>query len=121
MTTTGPRGAGRIPMENYMTPKKERTRRTSEEMVADLEAEIARVKARAAAKEAKATPEGQALILAVKAIDKATVVAGEAGNDGLVRALEASRAPLSEQVVAMGIRLPDAKAKRGRKRKVEAA
>jgi len=101
-----------------MTPtKQERTRRTSEEMVADLEAEIARVKARAAAKEAKTQPEGKALLLAVKAIDKALAVAAEVRNDGLVRALEAARAPLSEQVVAMGIRLPDPKARRGRKRK----
>jgi hypothetical protein len=105
-----------------MTPtKKERNRRTPDEMVADLEAEIARVKARAAAKEAKATDEGKALLLAVKSVDKALAVAADARNDGLVRALEASRAPLSEQLVAAGIRLPDAKARRGRKREGEAA
>src|SRR5262245_34643634 len=104
-----------------MTLKKERTRRTSEEMIQDLEAEIARVKARAAAKQAKATDEGKALLLAVKAVDKALAVASEAGNEELVHALEAARAPMSEQVVAMGIRLPDPKAKRGRRRKGEAA
>ena len=105
-----------------MTPtKKERNRRTPDEMVADLEAEIARVKARAAAKEAKSTDEGKALLLAVKFVDKAMAVAAEANNADLVRALEAARAPLSEQVVAMGIRLPDAKAKRGRRKKTEAA
>src|SRR5688572_28712904 len=107
-----------------VTPKTEtktRNRRSADQIVSDLEAEIARVKARAAAKQAKATDEGKALLLAVKAIDKALAVAAEVRNDGLVRALEASRAPLSEQVVAMGIRLPDAKAKRGRRRKTEAA
>ena len=41
------------------------------------------------------------------------------GRDG--RALEAARAPLSEQLVAMGIRLPDAKARRRRWKKGEAA
>src|SRR5262249_13616976 len=43
------------------------------------------------------------------------------GNERFVRALEASGAPLSEQVVAMGIRLPDAKSRRGRRRKSEQA
>lgn len=103
------------------TEKKERNRRSPDEMIADLEQEIARVKARAAAKEAKATPEGQALILAVRALDKATRAAADAGRDGLVRALESARATLSEQLVELGVRLPDAKAKRGRRRKGEAA
>ena len=102
-------------------PKKTRNRRSPDQIVADLQDEIARVKARAAAKQAKATDEGKALLLAVKFVDKALAVAADARNDGLVRALEASRAPLSEQLVAMGIRLPDAKARRGRRKKVEAA
>ena len=38
----------------------------------------------------------------------------------MVRALETARAPLAEHLVQMGIRLPDRKAKRG-KRKGEAA
>ena len=105
-----------------MTPtKKERNRRTSEQMIQDHEAEIARIRARQAAREAKSTDEGRALLLAVKFVDKALAVAAEANNTNLTRALEAARAPLSEQLVAMGIRLPDAKAKRGRKRKGEAA
>lgn len=104
-----------------MTPKaaepKTRNRRTVEQIVADLEAKISSVKARAATRAAKSTDEGKALLLAVKTIDKATFVAAEAQNDGLVRALEASRAPLSEQLVSLGIRLPDPKAKRGRTRR----
>jgi hypothetical protein len=107
-----------------MTPKTaepKRTHRPVDDRVAELEQKIAAIKARAAAKQAKAQPEGKALLVAVKALDKAIVVAAEVRNDGLVRALEASRAPLSEQVVALGIRLPDAKAKRERRRKGEAA
>jgi hypothetical protein len=107
-----------------MTPKTEtktRNRRSPDQIVADLEQEIARVKARAAAREAKATDEGRALLLAVKFVDKALAVAAEASNADLVRALEAARAPLSEQLVAMGIRLPDPKSRRGRRRKSEQA
>ena len=107
-----------------MTPKTvepKRTHRGVDERVAELEAKIAGIKARAAAKEAKAQPESKTLLLAVKAIDKALAVAAEVRNDGLVRALEASRAPLSDQVVALGIRLPDPKSRRGRQRKGEAA
>lgn len=108
-----------------MTPKTaepKKTHRTVDARVAELEQKIAAIKARAASKEAKAQPEGQALLLAVKAIDKAMAAAAEAKNEGLARALEASRAPLSEQVVAMGIRLPDPKAKKGgRRKKAEAA
>lgn len=99
-----------------------KTHRSVDVRVAELEEKIQAIKARAASREAKAQPEGKALLLAVKAIDKALAAAAEAKNEPLSRALEASRAPLSEQVVTMGIRLPDVKAKRpGRRRKGEAA
>ena len=105
--------------ELHQTPMGQRL---IENKLPELEEKIAAIKARAAAKGAKAQPECNALLLAVKAIDKALGVAAEARNDGLVRALEASRAPLSEQVVAIGIRLPDPKTKRpGRRKKGEAA
>ncbi len=106
-----------------MTPKtetKERNRRSPDEIIRAHEEEIARIRARQAAKEAKATPEGQALILAVRAIDKAGRVAAEAGNGDLVKALEAARAALAPAVVGMGLRLPE-KTRRGRRRKGEAA
>ena len=96
-------------------PKKERTRRTPDEIVADLQSEIDRVRARASAKEARQLPEAKALVVAARAIDKAGRVATEAGNNDLVRALESSRAGLSEQLVALGVRLPDRKAGRRRK------
>lgn len=48
-----------------------RKHRTPEQVVLDLEAKIAAVKARAASRQAKANPAGKALVLAVKAIDKA--------------------------------------------------
>ena len=101
------------------------TRRTPEQQVADLEARIATVKQRAAAKEAaaevKGSPDGLAFLAAVKAADRAIRVAGEHRNETMVRALESARAPLTEHLVSMGVRLPDRKARRGRKAKAGAA
>ena len=92
-----------------------RRRRTADEMIADLEAEIDRVKARAAAKEAKADPAGKALLSATKAIDKALDVAQQRKSTEIVRALEAARRPLSETLAGMGVRPPGTTKKRGRK------
>ncbi len=96
-------------------------RRTAEQIVAELEAQIAAVKARAAAKEVaaevKGSPDGVAFLAAVKAADRAIRVAGEHKNDAMQRALEAARAPLAEHLVGMGLRLPDRKAGRTRGRK----
>ena len=89
------------------------TRRTPEQIIADLEAQIEQVRARAAAKDAKASPEGKAFLIAVKAIDKAITVAQEQENKDMVRALEAGRAPLSEHLIEMGVRVPRS-ARKGR-------
>jgi N-methylhydantoinase B/oxoprolinase/acetone carboxylase alpha subunit len=98
-------------------------RRTPEQVVADLEAQIAAVKQRAEAKqvaaEVKGSPDGVAFLAAVKAADKAIRVAGEHKNDAMIRVLEAARAPLAEHLVSMGLRLPDRKA--GKKRKARVA
>ena len=100
-------------------------RRTPEQVVADLEAQIVAVKQRAearqAAAEVKGSPDGVAFLAAVKATDRAIRVAGEHRNESLVRSLEAARAPMAECLVSMGIRLPDRKAKRGRRKKGEPA
>ena len=92
-----------------MVEQKKRKKRTPDQMIADLQAEIERVKARAAAKEAKAAPEGKPFMAAVRAIDKAAEAAVEAGNQKMARALEAARAPLSEHLIEMGVRLQPAK------------
>jgi hypothetical protein len=98
-------------------------RRTPEQVVADLEAQIAAVKQRAEAKqvaaEVKGSPDGVAFLAAVKAADKAIRVAGEHKNEPMVRVLEAARAPLAEHLVSMGLRLPDRRA--GKKRKARVA
>ena len=86
--------------------KPKRPRRTSEQMVAVYEAKIADVKARDAAKEAKAVPETKALFAAVKAINKAHAIATDCGAELIAGALEAARAPLSAVLVEMGLRVP---------------
>lgn len=95
--------------------KKERTRRTPDQIVADLEARIEQVRARTLAREARQLPEVKALVVGARAVDKAIAVAGEARRDELVRGFESARAGLGEQLVALGVRLPDRKARRGRR------
>lgn len=91
------------------------TRRSPEQIIKDLEAKIEKVKQRAAAKEAaadvKGSPEGGKFLAAVKAVDRALLVAGEQKNEAMVRALEAARAPLGEHLVSMGVRLPERRRK----------
>ena len=54
-------------------PTKKRTRRTPDQIIADLQAEIERVKARAAQAKAKKDPALRHVSAAVRAIDKAAV------------------------------------------------
>ncbi len=84
-------------------------RRTPEQIVADFEAKIAAVKARAAAKQAKASPEGAAFLVAARAVLKAIEAATAAKNQQMVAALEAARAELSKHAVETGARMPQAR------------
>ena len=52
--------------------------------------------------------------------NKAARVAAEAANDELIKVLDAARSTLAPAIVGLGLRIPE-KAKRGRKRKGEAA
>lgn len=103
-----------------MTPKTVKTHRPVEDRVAELEQKIAEIKAREARKQAKARPEAQPLIVALRALDKAHRVADEVGNGELAKAVDSARAALAPAIVGLGLRIPE-KAKRGRKRKGEAA
>ena len=55
----------------------------------------------------------------MRAIDKATHVAKENGNEDRVAALESARAALATEVVGMALRLPGEKPRRGRRSKAE--
>jgi hypothetical protein len=74
-----------------------------------------RVKARAAAKEAKSSTAGKALMLAVRATDKALSATQAEGDEPMAKALERTRAALGEHLVVMGVRAPQTrKGKPGR-------
>jgi hypothetical protein len=85
-----------------------RNRRTPDQIVADLQAEIEAVKARAAEKEARANPDTRALIAAARFVDRSADDCG----DETKRALEAARAILGQRLSAMGLRLPQRRSKR---------
>jgi hypothetical protein len=64
---------------------------------------VSRVKARAAAKEAKAAPEVKPLMAAVKAVEKALVAASGAENNELAESLSTVRETLGAELVRMGL------------------
>jgi hypothetical protein len=108
-----------------MTPKNEpktRTHRPIDARIAELEEKIAAIRARDASKQARQLPEAKALVTAARSLDKAIAAVGDAGRQEMVRALESARAGLGEQLVVLGVRLADRKARRGgRRKKGEAA
>ena len=81
------------------TPKK-RVRRDAEQLVADLEAKIEAIKARAARKRAKANPAVRHTVAAVRNIDKAMA----ATTDGVLRrTLDEARGVLSAYLSLQGV------------------
>ena len=100
-------------------PKKTRTRRSPEQIISDLQAQIKSVKARAAAKEMKSSPAVKKAISAIRALDKGMELAHEEGNSLLHHALADSRRSLGEFLEKQGLKLPKAKMPRGRKPKVD--
>jgi hypothetical protein len=100
-----------------MATKTEKNRRTPDQIVADLEAKIASVKARQAARAAKARPEIRALLLTGKTIDKAMAVAREAGNEKIARELWSAYAVVVDLLRAEGIELAVHQAKGATRRK----
>jgi hypothetical protein len=85
-----------------------RQRRSPAQIVADLQAEIERVKMRAAVQEARANPDARALVAAARFLDRT----GDGCTGDAKRALDAARALLGEQLVAMGLRLPQRRERR---------
>ena len=83
-----------------MPPK--RTRRTADQRIADLQAEIARVKARAAQQKAKKDPALRHISGAMRAIDKAV---GQTKDKATRTALAEARATLSA-CLALNVALP---------------
>ncbi len=94
-----------------------RKRRTPEQIISDLQTQIEDVKARAAAKQMKASPAISKAVAAVRAIDKGMELAKEESNRGLHHALADTRKALGDFLTGEGIKLPKARMPRGRKPK----
>ncbi len=94
-----------------ITTKKatDRTVRTAAERIADLQAEIERIRQRDAAKQLRASDDGKAFIVAIRATNKALDAAKEAGNDSMAQALTTAHAALSEEADRMGLGVPASK------------
>ncbi|QDU67575.1 hypothetical protein Pla86_26620 [Planctomycetes bacterium Pla86] len=92
-------------------------RRSPEEIIKDLQTEIERVKARAAAKELKESAAHRAALSAVRTLDKAMETAKVEGETALAHALADSRAPLAEYLEGQGVALPKSRRPRGRRPK----
>ena len=84
----------------FSTAPRLRVRRDSETLIADLEAQIEALKAKAARKRAKANPAVRHTVAAVRSIDKAMASATDAV---LRRALEAARGTLSAYLALQGV------------------
>ncbi len=99
-------------------------RRTPEQIVAEYEAKINAVKARAAAKQAKSSPQGAAFLVAARGLQKAQAAAQAASDEPMDRALEAALAKLAAHAVEAGLRMPQPRAAKpatsGRRRKAGA-
>ena len=96
-----------------------RKRRSPEEIIADLQAQIRDVKARAAAKELKQSPAVKKSLAALRAMDKSMDLAHEESNSRLHHALADARKVLADYLQKEGMRLPKARMPRGRKPKAD--
>ena len=88
------------------SPKRRRKRRSPEEIIADLQAEIRRVRLRAKARELKSSPAFKASLSAMRAIDKALKSARTEGDTGLRHALAAARRSIGGYLEEQGLKLP---------------
>jgi len=81
-------------------PKKRRSRRDPEQLVAELQAKIESIKARAARRQAKSNPSIRHTVAAVRSMDKAMAAA----DDAVLRtALEEARSGLSAYLSLQGV------------------
>lgn len=92
-----------------------RKRRTPEEMIADLQAQIEQVKQRAQARELKESPAMKRSITLMRAMNKAMAEAAEEKNSGLQHALKDAYQALAGYLEGQGVRPPKARMTRGRR------
>jgi len=94
-----------------------RERRSPEQMIADLQAKIAQIEQRAAAKRVKESPSARASLQALRLLDKAMDLAADEGETPLRHALNDARKPLAAYLEEQGLQLPKARTPRGRRPK----
>ncbi len=94
---------------------KKRKRRSSEEIIQDLQEEIRRVRARQKQKELKSSPSMKAAMGAIKALDKTLDAAADDGNANLRHIAAEARKTLGAFLEKEGMALPKANMPKGRK------
>ena len=86
--------------------KKRKKRRTPDEIIADLQQEIRRVRSQQQARERKPSPATKSALAALKAIDKALASAAEHDETDLRHALAEGRRALAAHLVDQGLEVP---------------
>ena len=94
-------------------PRKRRKRRSPEEIIADLQAEIERVKNRKVARELKQSPAHKAALMVVKSVDKALEAAADEGLTPLRHVLADTRKSLGAYLEERGLKLRKANLPKG--------
>jgi len=92
---------------------KRRKRRSPEEIISDLQAEIRRVRSRQKVRELKESPAHRAALAAIKALDKALDKAADEGSSALRHALADGRKSLGAYLEEQGLQLPKANLPKG--------
>jgi len=93
--------------------RKKRRRRSHEEMINDLQAEIKKLRAKAAARALKESPAIKSSLTAIRYIDKGLESAAEEGNSHLRHALADARRAIGGFLEEQGVKLPKAKLPKG--------
>lgn len=99
------------------TAGKKRIRRTPDQMIADLQKEIERVKERARAKELKSSAATKSALAAVRAIDRGLEQAAQEDNSHLRHAFADARRALGTYLEGQGLKLPKVNLPKGPKPK----
>jgi hypothetical protein len=92
-----------------------RTRRSPEQMIADLQKKIEEVKQRAAAKELKQSPAMKRTVTILRSITKAMDEAAEEKNGGLRHSLADAHRLLAAHLETQGVKPPKPRMPRGRR------
>ena len=94
-----------------------RRRRSAEERIADLQAEIKRLEAKKKAREIADSEAMKGAMNVIRSIDKALAAAEEENNSVLRHVLVDTRSPLADWLTGQGLDLPKARKPRGRRPK----